>query len=149
MNQLHKMIIEEKEERLKQTDEQLNPIRTHLANLQKDYDNEKTERLQHEKEIYRHISDNVYDINEKITREKDDRNTKIATLREENQKDLKQRDKYFGDFQIKMQNELKVLKDQVFMEMDNRFAHQNEIVDNISNFLKTFQDTLKVVGKDV
>jgi hypothetical protein len=34
------------------------------------------------------------------------------------------------------------------MEMDNRFAHQNEIVDNISNFLKTFQDTLKIVGKD-
>ena len=143
------MIITEREERLKQTDEQLNPIRSHLASLQKDYDNEKSERLQHEKEIYRHISDNVYDLNEKLNRENDDRNTKIALLREETAKELKQRDKYFGDFQGKMQGELKVLKDEIYNEMDNRFNHQNEIVDNISNFLKTFQDTLKVVGKDV
>lgn len=149
MNSLQQMIIDEKEERLKQTDEQLNPIRNHLTNLQKDHDNEKSERLQHEKEIYRHISDNVYDLNEKLNRENDDRNTKLATLREETLKGFKQTDKYFGDFQNKFSLELQTLKDQVFMEMDNRFAHQNEIVDNISNFLKTFQDTLKVVGKDV
>ena len=48
-----------------------------------------------------------------------------------------------------MQNEVKLVKDEIYGEMDNRFNHQNEIVDNISNFLKTFQDTLKVVGKDV
>ena len=47
-----------------------------------------------------------------------------------------------------MQNDLKVLKDEIYYEMNNRFDHQNQIVDNISNFLKTFQDTLKIVGKD-
>jgi len=148
MEKLEKMIIAEREERLKQTDEQLNPIRAHLASLQKEQDNEKVERLQHEKEIYRHISDNVYEINEKLNREKDERNTKITLLREEKEKDLKMRDKSFGDFQNKMQNEIKIIKDEIYIEMDNRFAQQNEIVDNISNFLKTFQDTLKVVGKD-
>lgn len=149
MDQLENMIHQEREERLKQTDEQLNPIRTHLANLQKDYDNERAERLQHEKEIYRNISDNVFDLNEKLNREKDERNTKFAQMKEEFIKDLKQRDKFFSDYQNKMENEIRMLKSEIYNEMDNRFAHQNEIVDNISNFLKTFQDTLKVVGKDV
>ena len=34
-------------------------------------------------------------------------------------------------------------------EMDNRFEHQDKIVDNLSNVVKTFQDTLKVIGGDV
>ena len=68
--------------------------------------------------------------------------------REEFNKELATHDKYFTDFQNKMSNDLKVLKDEIYYEMNNRFDHQNEIIDNISNFLKTFQDTLKVIGKD-
>ena len=133
---------------MKQTDEQLNPIRTHLNSLQKDYDNEKLERLQHEKDIYRTISDEVFTMNEKLDREKSDRNTKISIFKEETLNNFKSRDKLFGDFQTSINNQFKILKDEIYMEMDNRFSHQNEIIDNISNFLKTFQDTLKIVGKD-
>lgn len=149
MSALENMIKSEREERLRQNEEQLSVIRNQIAGLQKESEHERAERLQHEKEIYRNISDNVFDINERIHREKDDRNTKITILKEETLNDFKQRDKYFSEFQTKMKNELGVLKDEIYYEMDNRFSHQNEIVDNISNFLKTFQDTLKVVGKDV
>lgn len=31
-------------------------------------------------------------------------------------------------------------------EMDNRFAHQDEIVRDIQHFITTFQKTLKAVG---
>ena len=31
-------------------------------------------------------------------------------------------------------------------EMHNRFEHQDKIVDNLSNIVKTIQDTLKVIG---
>ena len=148
MNSLENMIKMEREDRMRQNDEQLSLIRNQIASLQKDSENEKAERLQHEKEIYRGISDNVFDLNERIQRERDDRNTKMTLMKESNSNDFKQRDKYFSDFQNKMKNELGVLKDEIYFEMDNRFSHQNEIVDNISNFLKTFQDTLKVVGKD-
>ena len=72
----------------------------------------------------------------------------MTIMKEEVKKELEQRDKYFSDYQNKMQNDLKVLKDEIYYEMNNRFDHQNQIVDNISNFLKTFQDTLKIVGKD-
>jgi hypothetical protein len=115
----------------------------------KDHDENRAERLQHEKEIYRNISDNVFDINEKINREKEERNIKISQLKEETVKDLKIRDRSFAEFQNKMYNELQIVKDGIYGEMDNRFSQQNEIIDNISNFLKTFQDTLKIVGKDI
>src|SRR5689334_6635118 len=124
------MIKDERAERLKQTDEMLIPIRNQITALQKEQETEKAERLQKEKEILRHMTDNVFDLNEKINREKDDRETKIAIVKEETIKELKQRDKHFGDFQNKIVNDLKVLKDEIYFEMDNRFQHQNEIVDN-------------------
>lgn len=34
------------------------------------------------------------------------------------------------------------------MEMNNRFDHQNQIIDNLSKLVRTLQDTLKVIGKD-
>ena len=34
-------------------------------------------------------------------------------------------------------------------EMENRFAHQNQILDNMSRFVGKFQATLKIFGKDV
>jgi len=33
--------------------------------------------------------------------------------------------------------------------MDERFDHQDEILDNLSNSIKTFQDTMKIVGQTV
>lgn len=33
--------------------------------------------------------------------------------------------------------------------MDNRFDHQNQMIDNLSKLVKTLQDTLKVIGKDI
>lgn len=34
-------------------------------------------------------------------------------------------------------------------EIDNRFQHQENVLDNMSRFIGKFQDTLKVFGKDV
>ncbi len=37
-------------------------------------------------------------------------------------------------------------KNDIEKEMDNRFAHQDEMVRNIQHFISTFQKTLKAVG---
>ena len=39
--------------------------------------------------------------------------------------------------------------DDLEKEMDNRFAHQNHMLDNMSKFVGKFQETLKIFGKDV
>ena len=41
------------------------------------------------------------------------------------------------------------LREQLELEMDERFDQQDEILDNLSNSIKTFQDTMKIVGQTV
>jgi hypothetical protein len=127
-------------------EEKVKPIKEHLDQLLIDFDKEKTDRLQVEKDIYRSISDEVYNINEKLDREISERNTKIVIQKEQNILNFEQRQNYFAEFKIKVLFDLKVLKDEIYIEMESRFKNQNEIVDNISNFLRAYQDTLNVVG---
>ena len=148
MNDLEQMIKEEREERLKQSDEMLIPLIKRLDALEEGAKQEKVDRLEGEKEIIRNINDNVYEINERIKRETEERGIKEKIMNENMMKEFEKRDKYFADFQNQSKDDLKVLKDEIYFEMENRFAHQNRIIDNISNFLKTFQDTLKIMGKE-
>ena len=53
------------------------------------------------------------------------------------------------NFHQKSISEFEFLVDNLSKEMDNRFNHQDKIVDNLSNVVKTIQDTLKVIGSDV
>ena len=46
-------------------------------------------------------------------------------------------------------DEFKRLREQLELEMSERFDNQDEILDNLSNTIKTFQDTMKIVGKTV
>jgi hypothetical protein len=126
----------------------LAPLKKDLNEISKKFDIEKAEREQGEKEIIRNINDNVYELQEKLNRENTERNTKIKIMKEKFEVELEKRDKILADYQNNNIDDLKVLKDEIYAEMDNRFAHQNAIIDNISNFLKTFQDTLKIMGKE-
>lgn len=149
MSRLEKMIIEEREERQRQNDEMLKPIKAQLLKLEEDQETEKHERIQSNKDTMRYIDDNVFELNENIEKEKNDRSIKMNIMKEELNEELKARDHSFAEFQKSIANDLKIVKDEILGEMDNRFNHQNEIIDNISNFMKTFQETLKVLGKDV
>jgi|JI10StandDraft_1071094.scaffolds.fasta_scaffold4283462_1 hypothetical protein len=41
------------------------------------------------------------------------------------------------------------LREELELEMECRFDAQDEILDNLSNSIKTFQDTMKIVGATV
>ena len=146
---LEKMIKEEREERLRHTEEQLNPIRNQLKNLQFQYESGKSERLKHEKDIYKEIKNEVKNMNSTMEIEKNDRNEKLQILNDDRNKEMNLRDSLFEDYDKKENIRLKKEKNEVFEEMDNRFKQQNEVVDDISKFITVFQGTLKIVGKDV
>ena len=149
MEELERKLEQERQERLKQNEDTLGNIQNRLTSLEEAQKQEKIDREEGEKEIIKNINDNVYEINTKLDREKDDRNTKLKILNEKMESELAKRDKCISDLQNKNTDDLKMLKDELYAEMENRFAHQNQIIDNISNFLKTFQETLKIMGKDV
>lgn len=45
--------------------------------------------------------------------------------------------------------EFMILRERLEHEMDERFDSQDEIIDSLSLTIKTFQDTMKIVGETV
>lgn len=43
--------------------------------------------------------------------------------------------------------EFQKMREELENEMEDRFVTQDEIIDNLSNSFKTFQDTMKIIGK--
>jgi hypothetical protein len=57
--------------------------------------------------------------------------------------------KYVEEFQKNAMIEFQKLRETLENEMDDRFVSQDEIIDNLSNSIKTFQDTMKIIGQTV
>ena len=70
-------------------------------------------------------------------------------MRDDTQNELKQIEAYAQDFHQKAIEEFNHVATNLEKEMHNRFEHQDKIVDNLSNIVKTIQDTLKVIGTKI
>ncbi len=95
------------------------------------------------------MADDIYKLMEALDKERTERTFKLGELRDKFTNEMKTQTKYIEGFQKKSMEEFAKMKEDLEGEMGGRFAHQDEIVDNLSNFIKTFQDTLKVVGTNV
>ena len=148
LNEFGEKWEKEKKEILKQNKDNLNNLQNRFTNLEKLNKQEKTNREEGEKGIKTNINKNVEELNTKLESEKDDRNKNIKILKENFISELSKRDKSLVDLQNKNTNDLKILKEEVYAELENRFDNQNQIVNNISIFMKSFQEALSIMGKD-
>jgi len=117
--------------------------------LKECYETEKSTRIEREKEILQKMADEVYKLMQTMEKEKTERVFKLGEMRDEFWDEMKKQTKFVEGFQKKSMEEFTSMKSDIEAEMASRFTHQDEIIDNLSNFIKTFQDTLKVVGKNV
>ena len=53
------------------------------------------------------------------------------------------------EFQKNARIEFQKYRETLENEMEDRFISQDEIIDNLSNSIKTFQDTMKIIGQTV
>ena len=95
------------------------------------------------------LADEAYLLNEALDKEKTERTFKAKELRDYTEYELHKLQKLNEEFNEKTRDEFLHVTNNLAKEMDNRFEHQDQIVDNLSNVVKTIQDTLKVIGKDV
>ena len=86
---------------------------------------------------------------EKYEAMKKERKNMFVLITEKTRLEFIARDKLFEDYKVVQDKNCLAMKEETWLEMNNRFAHQNEVVNDISQFLKSFQDTLKIVGKDI
>jgi len=99
--------------------------------------------------MYKKIKQESKTFYQKAATEKEERKVLYKNITEKTKKEFIERDKLFEDYKVIQDKLCTATKGETWTEMNNRFAHQNEVVEDISQFLKSFQDTLKIVGKDI
>lgn len=146
--ELTKLIKEEREERMKEANDKFLPLEEKARDIVSFQEKEMEIEKSHNKKILRSLDDNAFDLNEKLDHEADIRKTEITILKEEYKQNLADKDDQYCDLKTELTDGLKVIKEVIKKEMDKRFDHQDGIIDSLSNFLKTFQDTLHVIEKE-
>lgn len=146
---LDKRLEEEKNERIRQNTENLKEIKEKLTFLSEGLEKEKNTRESREKDIIQMLDDAKFFLEEKLDKEKTERILKSKELRDDLSYELKQHSKMNEEFHKKSIEEFGFIANNLEKEMNNRFEHQDKIVDNLSNVVRTIQDTMKLIGKDV
>ena len=105
--------------------------------------------LKGQKHIRQVTDDTKYALEKKVDAERTDKSLQLGAFRDDTTKKLSQQHKYFEEFQKEAMAEFMRLREALEAEMVHRFDDQDEIIDNLSQSIKTFQDTMKIVGETV
>lgn len=95
------------------------------------------------------VDDAKYDLHKKIDAERTDKSLSLGKFKDTTLGQLNRQHKYIEKFQIEAFKEFLILREQLEHEMATRFEDQDEILDNLSLSIKTFQDTMKIVQETV
>ena len=95
------------------------------------------------------MDDAKYKLQKKIDAERTDKSLKLGAFKDDCTRQLKKQHKFVEEFQKLAMIEFMKFREQLEHEMEHRFESQDEIIDNLSLSIKTFQDTMKIVGETV
>jgi hypothetical protein len=104
-----------------------------------------SERTSGYRAILEKLEDEEFRLTEKLKKEVSDRTIELTKLRDQAKKDVRTSEKDIEKFQQSSLRAMEDTREGLEEEMTSRLDQQDEIIDNTSNFLKTFQDTLKVL----
>ncbi len=149
MDKIEEAILKEREDRIRETEEAVGRVKGDLDVVQEEFDTEQTTRIEREKEIKQILEDDGYELDKTIDKEKTERNLEVGGFKDQSLDRLKQYKKSIVEFQKDSMDNFYRMREELEAEMDDRFDAQDEIVDNLSNSIKTFQDTLKKMGENI
>lgn len=146
VNSLIETLRLEKEQRKVVLENLIGPVRERIEGLQLFYDTERTTRIEREKMILQKLDDALFKLKTNLDKEKTERIMTSGSLRDTAKKDMRSQDKNLEKSQQRAFDVMKDLRTGTETELNSRLHHQDEIADNLSNFMTTFQDTLKVIS---
>ena len=95
------------------------------------------------------VDDARYNLRKKIEQERTDKSLSLGKFKDETLSQLNKQHKYIEKFQVEAFREFLKMRELLEHEMFTRFEDQDEILDNLSLSIKTFQDTMKIVQETV
>lgn len=148
VKRLDQRIDDEREERLRQQEETFREIREKLTELDNNLQSEERERIKRDEGIMRKLDDEVFKLKEDLQEERDERALRQKEIDNDFKFYLAQQDHMVKEFHEKTIQEFNHVATNLQKEMHNRMSQQDQVLDNLSNIVKTMQDTLKELGKD-
>jgi uncharacterized coiled-coil protein SlyX len=149
LESLENGIYKEISDRVTESDYTIAETQDRLTKLQNAFDTEVETRIEREKDIMQAVDDAKYSLQKKIDAERTDKSLSLGRFKDETLGQLNRQHKYIETFQREAFREFLILREQLESEMAYRFEDQDEILDNLSLSIKTFQDTMKIVQETV
>ena len=102
-----------------------------------------------EKNLMKCVKDNIEEQKNVIMTEKEERRQRLQDIFDMLEQDVQLQNKFFDNFEDKAKEKFKNMCDDLENEMENRLTNQDNVLKNLSHFTSTFQETLKLIGKDI
>ena len=136
--------------RLQETNERLDRIENVILEMKEDRveapELERPPAIEKEQEILQALDDNVYELTKTVESEKTERILNVGKFKDDARDTLYQYQKSITDFQTQSMEEFKNIKEKIERDIFDRLEAQDDLVDNLSNSIKNFQDTLKKIS---
>jgi len=142
-------INQEERDRIKYHDDALNPIRAQVKGITDGLVKEKKTRIANEKQIVADIDRECAQMHADIRNEKASRRERLGDLDDMLTQSTDMTSTFLENFEQQASTEADKFMEDLESEMDSRFAHQDKLLGNMSQFVTRFQQTLKIFGKDV
>ena len=137
LDKIENLIIKERTDRI----DELNNLKIDMVK-----NTETATRIEREKEILQTLDDNVYQLEKTVDAEKTERNINVGKFKDEAKDTLYKYQKSITDFQSKSMDEFNKIKTKVEKDVFDRLEAQDDLVDNLSNSIKSFQENLKKIS---
>ena len=149
MDGLEAAINQERADRIKETNDTLDPMKAQIKSLKDGLKTEIKTREQREAEIEKKLMQDSQNLQNMLRQEQELRKETMNDLSEMLNQELSLQVKFVDNFENEATTTFKNTTGNLEQELKNRLKHQDTVVDDLAKFVGRFQDTLKVVGKDV
>ena len=136
--------------RIQETNTRLDGIENVIMEMKEDRvqapEIERPPKIEKEQEILQALDDNVYELTKTVENEKTERRLNVGKFKDDAKDTLERYQKSITDFQTKTMNEFNKTKEKIEKDVFERLEAQDDLVDNLSNSIKNFQDTLNKIS---
>ncbi|CAD8084174.1 unnamed protein product [Paramecium sonneborni] len=146
---LDQAIEQEKLDRIRTEKENIENIQKSIDQLFSNFELEKQTRVSNEKKILNTIKDTSQQIDQAIKNEANEKEQKHQELIKNINHSLQSENRYSEGFRNNTVKEFHLQIDNIKDEINNRFDQQDKVVDDLRSVIRTIQNTLGILGKDV
>lgn len=119
-----------------------------LEQLQQEHDMERKARLRREGSLLQQVEQHAKEFEDRWNAERQDRLDQIAKLEKRLTEKETQREREQASFQRRVEEELELLRTEIDLEVQERQAHDDQIVAALNRYTQQLQQSLSILSAD-